>query len=74
MISWLTINSSAIQLANGKTARYEENAPHAKAKPKYEVGQKVSVTYQPRSLPFGKEKILITQIRFLGSPSNSQTR
>jgi hypothetical protein len=52
-----------ITLADGKTARYAENAPHAKAKPGYAVGQKLLVTYQLRPLPFGRVKILINSMR-----------
>lgn len=52
----------SIKLEDGKIVRYEENALHAEADPDYKVGAQLSVTYKIRTLPFGKEKILISEI------------
>ena len=51
-----------IKLDDGRIARYQENALHFDAEPDYKVGVKLSVTYQLRVLPFGKEKILVWDI------------
>ena len=51
-----------IKLEDGKIALYEEIALHSKANPEYKMGMRMQVTYQLRSLPFGKEKIMVIQI------------
>ena len=51
-----------IKLDDGKIVRYEENALHAEADPDYKKSAKLSVTYQIRALPFGKEKTLVLEI------------
>ena len=51
-----------IKLEDGRLARYQENATHEKANPEHNIGQRMSVNYQLRQLPFGKEKITVTEI------------
>jgi hypothetical protein len=50
-------------LNDGKIARYQENALHHNADSDYKVGTILSVTYQLRTLPFGKEKIMVLVVK-----------
>ena len=52
-----------IKLDDGKIARYQENALHPDADPDYKIGTILSVTYQLRTLPFGKERIMVLVVK-----------